>query len=152
VSKAITQDKIDAIRARMKKLTHDSERQWGTLSPHEMICHLSDALRHPLGDRPAPLPKPSWFRHTLLKWLFLWVIPQYPKGASTRAYFNPKSDGTKPEEFTRDLETLDQLTLRFVAAAPRISVEHTRFGRMRGKEWLRWWWMHTDHHLRQFGR
>jgi hypothetical protein len=152
LSKHITQEKIDAIRARMRTLTPTSERQWGTMSSHEMICHLSDALRHPLGDRPAELPKPSCLRHTLLKWLVLWGIPQYPKGAQTRAYFDPKREGTKPEEFARDLQTLDQLTMRFVAEAPRISIQHTRFGPMRAKDWLRWWWMHTDHHLRQFGK
>jgi hypothetical protein len=51
-----------------------SQRQWGTMTPNEMLCHLADALRGPLGDRP-----------------------------------------------------------------------------MTENDWLRWWYMHTDHHLRQFG-
>jgi hypothetical protein len=151
MSKAITPAQIDAIRARMRALKPDSPRQWGTMTPNEMVCHLSDALRHPLGDRPAKLPPPSWFRHTVLKWLVLWGIPRYPKGAKTRAQFDPKLDGTKPVEFARDVQTLDELTLRFVAAAPKLTVHHTRFGAMREKDWLRWWWMHSDHHLRQFG-
>lgn len=151
MSRAITTEQVAAIRSRMGKLAPDQRPHWGTMTPHEMICHLSDALRHPLGDRPAVIPPPSWFRHVFLKWLVLWVIPRYPKGAMTKAAFDPRRDGTKPADFARDLAELDRLTGRFVAGAGKITVEHTRFGPMRGSDWLRWWWMHTDHHLRQFG-
>jgi hypothetical protein len=29
---------------------------------------------------------------------------------------------------------------------------HPIFGRMTEAEWMRWGYLHTDHHLRQFGR
>ena len=151
MSRDITAAQITAVRERMRRLTPDRRPLWGTMTPHEAVCHLSDALRHPLGDRPAVIPPGSWFRHVLLKWLVLWVIPRYPKGAKTKASFDPRREGTKPGDFARDVAELDALTKRFVAGASTIRVEHTRFGPMRERDWLRWWWMHTDHHLRQFG-
>ena len=151
MSKEITSAQISAVRERMKRLTPDRQPLWGTMTPREAVVHLSDALRHPLGDRSAVIPQPSWLRHVLLKWLVLWVIPRYPKGAKTKAAFDPRREGTKPGDFARDVAELDALTERFVAGASTITVEHTRFGPMQERDWLRWWWMHTDHHLRQFG-
>ena len=151
MSRDITPAQMAAVRERMSRLTPDRHPLWGTMTPHEAVCHLSDALRHPLGDRSAVIPPPSWFRHVLLKWLVLWVIPRYPKGAKTKASFDPRREGTKPGDFARDVAALDALTEQFILGASSIKVEHTRFGPMRERDWLRWWWMHTDHHLRQFG-
>ena len=45
-----------------------------------------------------------------------------------------------------------------VALLQKLSVEdlegrrHPYFGAMTRAEWLRWGWLHADHHLRQFGR
>lgn len=151
MSKDITQAQIADVGARLKKLPSDARPLWGTMTPNEAVVHLSDALRHPLGDRPAVIPPPSWFRHVFLKWLVLWVLPRYPKGAKTKPAFDPRQGGTKPGEFARDVAMLEELNARFVAGAGSIPVEHTRFGPMRERDWLRWWWMHNDHHLRQFG-
>ena len=153
MNKEIGPADITNITDRLNRLSPDAKPRWGTMTPREAVVHLSDALTHPLGDRPAPLPPHSWFRNVLLKWLVLWVFPRMPKGAKTRPGADPRKEGTKPGDFARDLATLHALTARFVAAVKSgaIKTEHTRFGPMRERDWLRWWWMHNDHHLRQFG-
>ena len=35
------------ILRRIEALTPRSERRWGRMTPHQMVCHLSDACRAP---------------------------------------------------------------------------------------------------------
>jgi hypothetical protein len=40
---------------------------------------------------------------------------------------------------------------RFIDAVHRGAMaKHAIFGAMSRREWLRWGWLHADHHLRQF--
>lgn len=59
--------------------------------------------------------------------------------------------GTPPGDFkddrTRLLETLE----RFCAFRQLAQIKHPIFGSMRSEEWMRWGYLHADHHLRQFG-
>ncbi len=34
----------------------------------------------------------------------------------------------------------------------QVRVDHSLFGPMSFADWMRWGYLHTDHHLRQFGR
>ena len=40
-----------AILRRIEALTPESERGWGRMTAHQMVCHLSDACRAALGER-----------------------------------------------------------------------------------------------------
>jgi hypothetical protein len=60
--------------------------------------------------------------------------------------------GTKPSEFEADRQELIRLTQLFRQTPPdRSGVLHPIFGRMSSAQWLRWAYLHMDHHLRQFG-
>jgi len=37
-----------------------SERRWGRMTAAEMVCHLNDALRITMSDKPAK-PVSNWF-------------------------------------------------------------------------------------------
>jgi hypothetical protein len=39
--------------ARLHRLTPESQRRWGRMSAPQMIAHLSDQMRHALGDVPV---------------------------------------------------------------------------------------------------
>ena len=43
------------ILRRIEALTPRSERRWGRMTPHQMVCHLSDACRAALGERRVPV-------------------------------------------------------------------------------------------------
>jgi hypothetical protein len=58
--------------------------------------------------------------------------------------------GTKPAAFADDVARLLQLLEQATSAEPHWHV-HPRFGRLSDAEWLRWGYLHMDHHLRQFG-
>jgi hypothetical protein len=38
-----------------------------------------------------------------------------------------------------------------LALEPNLAASHPMFGAMSGDDWLRWGYLHADHHLRQFG-
>jgi hypothetical protein len=65
---------------------------------------------------------------------------------------DPKADGTRPSVFDADLERAIA-GLEGIAAASATALEpvHGVFGTMSVRDWQRWAYRHTDHHLRQFG-
>ena len=46
---------VDEVILRLGKVQTDSVRMWGTMTPHEMLCHLGDSFSAVLGDRPASM-------------------------------------------------------------------------------------------------
>ena len=56
------------IRQRLRKLRPESARRWGTMSSHQMVCHLIDAARMMMGDKQVShatgLPQ-----RTIVKWM-----------------------------------------------------------------------------------
>jgi hypothetical protein len=140
---------IDELILRIGRLQPTSARQWGTMTPHEMLCHLADSFSAVLGDRPASSAE-SWLSRTLVKWIALHTSLPWPRGVPTRPEVDPKQDGTKPVEFECDRKAVVELIRRFVLPETQC-VPHPFFGAMSRDEWLLWGYGHVDHHLRQFG-
>lgn len=142
---------LRSLTARLTGVASDSPRRWGTLTAQEMLCHLGDSAAMVLGSRPVDPPAPPR-RRPLRKALGLWTPLRWPHGFPTRPVLDPKAGGTRPSEFARDLgRALDGLE-RLAAAAPgSLIAAHTVFGTMSLRDWQRWAYKHTDHHLRQFG-
>jgi hypothetical protein len=66
------------------------------------------------------------------------------------AEFDQRLQGTRPDVFEEDRESVVQLIRRFVEPDARYTT-HPMFGVMTREEWLIWGERHVDHHLRQFG-
>ncbi len=140
---------LHEILARLARLTPDSRRQWGTMTPHEMLCHLGDSFLAVLGERHASSNE-STLSRTLVKWIALHTSLPWPHGVPTRPEVDPKREGTKPEDFERDRQRVADLVGRFVRPDTTYG-RHPGFGAMSRSEWLLWAYGHVDHHLRQFG-
>jgi hypothetical protein len=143
-------DKAEILR-RLESIQPASQRRWGSMSAHNMICHLSDGFRLYMGDRPAkpaPVPAPRLF----LKWVALWAPIRWPHGFKTMPEIDQQGGGTRPIEFASDMRELRNLIEGFTQPPVRFCVEgHPHFGRLSEKEWMRLAYLHADHHLRQFG-
>ncbi|MBX7220312.1 MAG: DUF1569 domain-containing protein [Blastocatellia bacterium] len=140
------------ILARIALLTPQSPRRWGRMNVHQMVCHLNDAFKCAWGERQTPLVG-TIFHRVVVKWIALQVPLRWPKGIVTRPEFDQEQAGTPPVEFVRDVAELVFL-IEKMTASPRSFEwgEHPIFGRMSEAEWLRWGYLHADHHLRQFSR
>jgi len=122
------------------------------MSVGEMVCHLAEAYRHCMGELPAN-PVDTWFTRGVLKPLALWAPFPWPHGYPTRPEVDPQRAGRKPAEFEQDRAQVAVQMDRFMAAvAGGRMARHAIFGAMTAPEWLRWGWLHADHHLRQFGQ
>jgi hypothetical protein len=136
-------DRLNAVRT-------DSPRQWGRMNAHQMICHLSDSLLVAMGRRYASVAEKQY--GPLMKWLALNMPMKWPQGVPTRPETDQEKLGTAAAEFAADVRMVLALTEEF-ARVPRsfTFARHPIFGNMSEAEWMRWAWLHADHHLRQFG-
>src|SRR5205814_616336 len=76
----------------------------------------------------------------------------WPAGILTRPEIDQEVGGTRPVDFASDLARLEELLALVTTRTPRVDWQvHPVFGRMSEAAWLRWTWLHVDHHLRQFG-
>ncbi len=145
-----SQDK-EEILARLQRVNADSARQWGRMTPHQMLCHLSDSFRVVMGEK-ASERRDNFLSRTVVKWIALDVPLQWPKGVKTMAASDQEREGTPPVEFERDRRELLSLFDRFTRTQKDFNFQaHPMFGELAEAEWLRWGYLHCDHHLRQFG-
>ena len=141
----------DELLQRLRRLRPDSVSRWGRMSVHQMVCHLNDSLLMATGQR-AVSPAISLPSRTIVKWIALYLPVHWPAGIVTRPEVDQEVGGTCPTDFAADVAR-QQALMEEIAARPetvRGSV-HPIFGRMSERAWLRWTYLHTDHHLRQFG-
>ena len=134
---------------RLRTLRPDSRRRFGRMSVHQMVCHLADVMQMSHSER---VVSRGWWAPLLplFRWLVLYLpIPWLP-GIQTVPELDQERGGTQPTEFAADVERVAALIAR-EAAKPVTRPRHPVLGHMTEPEWLRWGWLHTDHHLRQFG-
>jgi len=136
---------------RLRRLGPTSTRRWGRMSAHQMVCHLSDGCRMATGAK-AVSGASGPFRRTVLKWIVLYGPLRWPAGILTRPEIDQLCEGTRPTDFDADVAELEAL-LEHVATREQGFPwpVHPLFGRMSQAAWLRWAYLHADHHLRQFG-
>ena len=143
-------DKAEIVR-RLKTVRPDCTRRWGRMSAHQMVCHLSDVFRL-VTHQKAASPATGIVQVTLIKWIALYVPFRWPQGVPTRPEMDQEFEGTKPRDFAADLAELESLVERIATVGKDYDwPAHPIFGRMSESAWMRWAYLHVDHHLRQFG-
>jgi hypothetical protein len=143
-------DKAEILR-RLNTIGPEPGRRWGKMSVGEMICHMSDALQAAMCQRKTT-SRSNWFTRSGMKWAGLWFPTKWPHGVQTVPACKAGSGGTRPAEMESDLGTVRVLLEQFAALPPTFAFpEHAIFGQMSHAEWMRWGYLHMDHHLRQFG-
>jgi hypothetical protein len=88
-----------------------------------------------------------------MKCVALYVPVRWPTGIPTTPELDQDVGGTRPVDFDADVaelvKLLDQISTdrrRHLAGSL-----HPIFGQMSESAWLRWAYLHADHHFRQFG-
>src|SRR5579872_5748219 len=144
-------DKEEILR-RLDTIHPSSARRWGKMSAPQMIAHLNDAFRMFMDER-AVKPVTLWYPRALLKWGALWAPVPWPHGFPAPPELDQRGGGTAPGKFAEDLAEVRRLIDR-VTGEPRDfewAAAHPHFGPLTPREWMRLGYLHTDHHLRQFG-
>jgi len=121
------------------------------MSAHQMICHLSDSFRLVTHQKSAS-PATGLVQSTVIKWMALYLPVKWPRSVPTRPEMDQEVGGTRPDDFARDLAELEKLLESVTTQAAGYDwPAHPIFGRMSEADWMRWAYLHVDHHLRQFG-
>lgn len=141
----------DEILHRLRKVRPDSARRWGRMSAHQMVCHLTDSFLAVTGQRPVSHAT-GVVQRTIVKWIALYAPLRWPAGIRTRPELDQELGGTRPSDFAADVAQLEALLELVTTPIGTAGWQlHPIFGRMSEAAWLRWAYLHMDHHLRQFG-
>jgi hypothetical protein len=90
-------------------------------------------------------------QRTVMKWTALYVPLAWPAGILTRPEIEQGIGGRCPGDFTADVNELIELVELIEANGASEWPPHPIFGPLTKRAWLRWAYLHVDHHLRQFG-
>ena len=134
---------------RVNSLTPQSQRQWGTITPDQMLHHLNLATGSALGYFDLP-DESFWISRTVFKFLLVDVLSKQPKGLQIPLTFKIPSI----EHFDFEYEKKLLLEIIHKANTSKSTADwgpHPLFGKMSDKEWGRLLIMHLDYHLKQFG-
>ena len=141
----------DALVARIERLTPDSERQWGSMSPAQMLAHCSVPFDQVYAED-YPHARPNRFVRAILRRLVKpTVVGPKPYKRNTR---------TAPAFIIEGERDFDAEQARLVDYVRRAHAEGAdafegreshSFGPLTASEWSTLFVKHTDHHLRQFG-
>jgi hypothetical protein len=139
----------EEIARRIAALTPESRRMWGTMSVGGMLCHLDDSYQLGLGERAGEMVQISVPRG-MVKYLALRLPLEWKRNMGTMQAVRQGAGGTAPGTFVEDRARLLTTVARFYTCPTLAEARHPFFDRMSADDWLRWGWLHADHHLRQF--
>jgi hypothetical protein len=144
---------MSELLSRLKNVRADTPRRWGKMTAPQMICHLNDAFLGVMGEKPMEIPQ-GFSLWPLMKWVSLYAPMKWPPGVPTRPEFDQvKGHGTPPVQFEADMSCLIGSMKKFAAQPRTIQLRpHPLFKEMSERDWMRWGYLHVDHHLRQFGQ
>jgi hypothetical protein len=138
----------EEIRRRIAALAPESPRQWGSMTIGGMLCHVDDSYVAVMGDRPLSATKMG-MPPGLVKFMALRSPMRWPRNLMTSESVRQGGGGTPPLEFEQDQARLLETFARFCGCS-ELAATHPMFGAMKRADWLRWGYLHADHHLRQF--
>jgi hypothetical protein len=140
---------LSEIRVRLRSVKADDRARWGKMTAKQMMRHLSCSYEVALGERTvgpmAGLPP------VLAKWAALQLPMRWPKNLSTTPELKRALMENSEAEFDVVVRGVIE-RMETLANGSRCAVTHPMFGPMTGADWMRWGYLHADHHLRQFGR
>ena len=134
-----------SILERIDRVGPNSVRQWGTMTPEQMLAHLVESMRMATGELPTK-PKKTPLRFFPLKQLAIYVAP-VPRFLPTALELLPE----KSPAIDQSKKELHRLLAEFSDDATRPLPRHPAFGRLGSHPWGVLMLRHLDHHLRQFG-
>lgn len=137
---------LSALESRLARLTPNSTRKFGKMTPAQMICHLKDSLDIGTGAVPARAKK-SFMANPIVRHLIIYYLP-WPKG---KAETLPEFLATKPAAWDVDVQRLRDTLRAASARGPNAHwPPHPIFGDLSGKAYGTLIYKHFDHHLGQF--
>ena len=138
---------------RIHALQPDDRALWGRMTVNEALCHVTDVFRAAFGKINIPDQSNAFTRH-VLKRLVLLGMPS-PKGKipTSPQLDQSQGKGTRPTTLEQDKQLFQEQMAEFIRKDAAFAFQpHPIFGALTKAEWGRLLFLHTNHHLTQFGR
>jgi hypothetical protein len=140
---------LSEIRTRLRTVRVDDRARWGKMTAKKMMRHLGCSYEMALGERTVePL---AGLPPVLVKWAALRLPMHWPKNLST----TPELKRAVAANLDCTFDALVDAAIKkaeAVTSGTCFAPTHPMFGPMTAADWMRWGYLHADHHLRQFGR
>jgi hypothetical protein len=148
--KSLSSAKVVAeTRDRLLRVRVEDRALWGRMTAAQMVRHLACAYEVALDERAVgPLKGIS---PVVMKFVALRTGLPWPKNMATTPELVVALE-EMPEGSFAELAEGAVAKMGAVAGGGRLADSHPMFGRMSAADWMRWGYLHADHHLRQFGR
>jgi hypothetical protein len=140
---------VDEVQQRLSRLRPDQPRQWGRMSPAQMLAHCSLGLEMAAGEIRPPRALIGRILGPVIKPMALREGEPIRRNSPTAKELVVSGD----RDFETERERLSGLIDGFSAAGPEGCTAHPHafFGSLTPDEWAVLMFKHIDHHLRQFG-
>ncbi len=120
------------------------------MSVAQMICHVRGAFLTAMSEG-EPVYEQRPIPPIVLKRIALYAPVTWARNFPTMASLRIGAPTMETAEFSTDKAGLIDAFDRFCAKQNHTR-DHAFFHAMNHADWMRWGYLHTDHHLRQFGR
>jgi hypothetical protein len=140
---------LSETRERMLRVCAEDRAIWGRMSATEMMRHLGFACEAAVGDRAAGLVRMP--ARGVVKFVALRSGVRWKRNIKT----TPELERALDEECSAgfgEIVGFAVAKMETLAGCRRCVEIHPMFGPMSMEDWMRWGYLHADHHLRQFGR
>jgi hypothetical protein len=140
---------MSEIRGRLRSVRVDDRARWGKMTAKRMVRHLICAYEIALGERTV---EPVEGRvPVLMKFVALRSGLRWPRNIQTVPELKRAITEHSDVEFNVLVRAVIE-SMEAVAKGTHYAPSHPMFGPMSPEDWMRWGYLHADHHLRQFGR
>lgn len=142
----------NSIIERIENLNENDKALWGKMSSGDFLCHISDSFRMAMEKKEVKfLGNP--ISTSLVKMLVLNGLPLMKEKIETSPELKPRVGGTPATNFKNDKEILLELINGFEKNYPADhKIVHPFFGKMNRTQWGKLMFIHTNYHLKQFGK
>jgi hypothetical protein len=142
-----TKDNLELVE-RFKKLSPETQALWGTMSVSQMIAHTHEPLMVMTGNKVIKYTLLGMFFGNYLKKKYI-KDRGFGKNLPTHKQFIVSDKKQFENELEKMLNTLQLILDKGHAIITKN--KHPFFGNMTPEEWGDIMYLHSDHHLKQFG-
>jgi hypothetical protein len=140
---------LSEIRLRLRNVRVSDHARWGKMTAKQMMRHLGCSYEVALGERTVgPI---NGLPPVLMKWVALRSGLRWTKNIQTMPELKRAIAVHSEDEFDALVRAVIE-RIQALASGTRYAPSHPMFGPMTAEDWMRWGYLHADHHLRQFGR
>jgi hypothetical protein len=141
-------ERVEEIKERLRRLTPDNARQWGKMSPAQMLAHCSAGIEMAVGEIRPPRALIGRIIGPAVKRVAIRDEEPMRRNSPTAKELLI----TQHVDFEAERKRLSGLIDSFAAGGPSGCTNHPHafFGPLLPDEWAILMYKHLDHHLRQF--